>query len=94
MDKITQYQHVIDDPKAPERLRGKVITATIIEGKSMDFEFQGPDDATPNEIGYFKWFIGELVDKLKANTQIEFGDSTFMKNAQRTHLPDQSNEIQ
>ena len=63
-----EFVRVIDDPKAPERLRGQTITVTVDRRtRKLEFNTQVPDDATPQEIGYLKWFIGEFVDKLKEN---------------------------
>jgi DNA helicase HerA-like ATPase len=61
------YKKTIDDPNAPSRLRGRVITATvtfqpkaeIILGVDM------PDDYTPQEQAYLKWVSGELADRLR-----------------------------
>lgn len=71
------FSRTIDDPNAPERLKGLVVVATLVEGVpqgSLEFKIDMPDDPTPNEIGYFRWFIGETVDKLKAASPIEFSD--------------------
>jgi len=43
------YTKTIDDPIAPERLKGKILTVRIEEGKSMTFEVEIPDE--PNGAG-------------------------------------------
>lgn len=63
---MTPITKTIDDPRAPERLRGKTVTLLIDEvGRTLSFEVDLPDDATPDEIGYFKWSVGEFVDGLR-----------------------------
>jgi hypothetical protein len=76
MTPTSEFRRTIDDPNAPARLKGLLVTATLVEGDkgSLTFKIDMPDDPTPNEIGYFRWFIGETVDKLKAASPIEFSD--------------------
>lgn len=58
------FKHVIPkNSNAPERLRGLEVTLTLI-GSRMQFEIEMPDEPTPNELGYFKWFTGEMVEKV------------------------------
>ena len=72
-----RYEWRIDDPKAPPRLRGKVITAAVSESMSkLEFACDVPDDATPNETGYLRWSIGEFVDSLRAKLPGMIGDKT------------------
>lgn len=61
-----EFVHTISDPNAPDRLQGKVVTAVLTEGQ-LTFQIDMPDNPTPNEQGYFRWFIGELVDKIAAH---------------------------
>jgi len=64
-----EFVHIIDDPKAPDRLKGLEVKAILTE-KRLDFEVDMPDDPTPNELGYMRWFTGELVDKIQEQTGI------------------------
>lgn len=67
---MNEYIHKIDDPNAPERLKGKIITAFLNE-KQLKFEMDMPDNPTPNEMGYFKWLIGEVVEDIQNKTGIQ-----------------------
>ena len=58
-----EMAYVIKEDNAPARLKGLTITATITWGK-LEFRVNMPDDATAQEQGYIKWFIGEIVDKI------------------------------
>ncbi len=69
MTRHDEFTHTISSDNAPERLKGKIVKAVLTEGQ-LSFEIDMPDDPTPNELGYFKWFTGELVDKLKSQTGI------------------------
>lgn len=59
-----EFQKTITDPNAPERLKGKTVTAILTE-KSLNFVIDLPEDLTPNEIGYFRLFTGEVADMLR-----------------------------
>jgi len=66
----------ISDPRAPERLRGHLLTAQLdpVENTLM-FYCDVPDDATAQELGYLRWFVGEFVDTLKEQfPDVNFGD--------------------
>jgi hypothetical protein len=67
------YKYTIPkDGNAPERLRGQVVTLTITP-KGMRFGLLDMgDDLTPQEIGFFRWFTGEVMDKIKAKTGANF----------------------
>lgn len=65
-----EFECLIDNPNAPERLRGKIIKA-ILTPEKLDFALDFPENPTPNEIGYFKWFVGELADELQNKTKIK-----------------------
>ena len=71
----------IDDPKAPERLIGRKVTATVDEvNKKLQYAIDMPDDPTPNEIGYVKLAIGEIVDRLRDKFPfIGFGQTCRME---------------
>lgn len=75
----SEWEFIIGND-APERLRGLKIIATLSD-KNRNFQFacEMPDDATPNEIGYFKWSVGEFVDRLKEDAPGLIGDSHFKK---------------
>jgi hypothetical protein len=61
-----KVRKVIDDPNAPERLRGKVVEAWIDEEQhNLCFQVDLPGDATPNELAYFKYSVGEIADQLR-----------------------------
>lgn len=69
--KTHEFHRVIDDPNSPERLRGKTVTGVVDEvANRMNFLIDMPDDPTPNEIGYFKWFVGEFTDKLSESSGV------------------------
>lgn len=60
------FTTVIDDPNAPRRLRGKTVTLDIDETKqTMSFAVDMPEDASDNEIAYFKFSVGEIADRLR-----------------------------
>ena len=71
----------IDDPKAPERLRGKKITVTLNRvTRKLTFEVSDvPDDMTANEHGYIDWSVGELVDSLRKQFPGVIGDMVDRK---------------
>lgn len=73
------FTKVIDDPKAPERLRGRAITAIITRPTSnakgsLQFQIELPDDMTGQEKGYVDWLIGEYVDHLREKFPRLIGD--------------------
>lgn len=71
------HSMIIDDPKAPERLRGRTITVTIDpQTHKLEFQCKIPDDATANERGYLSWAIGEMVDHLKDEFPEMVGEKT------------------
>jgi hypothetical protein len=70
----TAHTKTITDPNAPERLRGRHITAKIVRGQ-LEISLDLPGDYTPQEIGYIRWSVGELLDKLRVNLpNITFGE--------------------
>lgn len=76
------FKHTIDDLNAPKRLYGLVVTAKLYEtpnGARLEFMVDMPDEPTGQEIGYMKWFLGEIVDKLKdlAPPGISFGEAKY-----------------
>ena len=63
---MKEIRKVIDDPKAPERLRGKEVVIVLDEVKhTLDFSVEVPDDLTAQEQGYLDWSIGEYTDALR-----------------------------
>lgn len=74
--RIRKYEKVIDADNAPPRLKGKVIALTVDEVRDkMEFRTDVPEDVTPQETGYLRWYIGEFVDSLKAKLpSITFGE--------------------
>ena len=60
------HRKTIDDPRAPPRLRGKVIEITVNEtDHQLQFRVDVPDDLTAQEKGYLDWSIGEYVEWLR-----------------------------
>jgi hypothetical protein len=49
--------------EAPDRLRGKEVR--VVLDHKLRFEIDMPEDATPNELAYFRWFVGEKVAQLQ-----------------------------
>lgn len=66
---MREFSRVIDDPNAPPRLRGKTVKVVLTDQK-IEFQIDLLDDMTPNEIGYFRWSVGEIVDKVEKMTNI------------------------
>ena len=64
------FRRTITDPNAPERLKGKVIEAILAKGR-FTFNIDLPDDPTPQELGYFRWSVGELVEQLEEASGIK-----------------------
>lgn len=65
---MSEYEKVIDDPNAPERLKGLILKAECIwKGKKVQVKFSIdlPNNATPNEIGYVRLLIAETGDVLR-----------------------------
>ena len=59
------FVHTITDLNAPERLRGKQMIATLT-AKGLTFTLDSGDiELTPQELGYFRYTIGELAAKLR-----------------------------
>ncbi len=77
--KLEMFYVIPKDGHAPERLRGKEVKAILAEGK-FTFLIDMPDDPTGQESGYFKWFVGEVMDKIqKAVPELEVGDKVYKK---------------
>lgn len=72
------FIRVIDDPNAPERLRGLEVQAVVTE-RAIDFEVDLPADVTPNELGYMRIFTSDLVDKIQERTGVQISFRAFEK---------------
>ena len=70
--KNREYLYVIKEDNAPERLRGKTITATVTESK-LEFSVNLEEEPTAQEAGYLKWFLGEMVDLMKKRLKEDSG---------------------
>ncbi len=63
MEKFEEY--ICSDPKAPPRLRGRSLKVSINDvTKKLTFEFNMPDEPTPNEVGYVKLICADVAEKL------------------------------
>ncbi len=70
------FYHQITDKNAPKRLQGLIVMAILSAEKGeqgeLRFQIDMPEEPTNQELGYFRWMTGELVDKLSDQTSIDF----------------------
>jgi hypothetical protein len=69
--------HKVLDDSAPERLRGRVVKAFIEDGK-VQFQCDMPDDPTKNELAYFKWIVGDVIEEAGLDLQ-KLGDPQILE---------------
>ncbi len=59
-----QFDKVIDDPRAPARLKGKTVHVSMTAAGMALRVNDLPDDVTAQETGYIHCLAGEIVDAL------------------------------
>lgn len=71
------FKKTIDDPNAPPRLKGLVVTAVLTSGR-LEFQADFPDDVTANELAYFR-LLWEVADTLRERTGIGMTENPIVR---------------
>jgi hypothetical protein len=67
------YKRMIPS-NAPARLKGKEMVAVLTDDR-LEFQMDMPDNPTAQEVGFFKWFVGECMDELKSHLSPEAAEA-------------------